>query len=97
MESILKEKGVSNWADLSKKSATDLRALLDTYGTKYRIIDPATWSEQAKLAHEGKWEALILRQQQLSGGTLETSKPTDSKVEKLLIKMGVLKRWKRMT
>ena len=95
MESILKEKGLSNWHDVAQKSPNELRALLDTYGTKYRIIDPSTWSEQAKLAADGKWEDLMLRQKQLSGGSQDSANPSDSKVEKLLIKLGVLKRWKK--
>lgn len=95
MEEVLKSKGIATWADLADKSPADLRTLLDSYGSKYKIIDPATWSEQAALARDGNWDQLINRQKQLSGGTLEVSSATDSKVEKMLIKMGVLKRYKK--
>jgi len=95
MESVLKEKGINNWADLASNSPEDIRAILDSYGAKYKIIDPITWPEQASLARDGKWEALIARQKELSGGTMEVSNVTDSKVEKMLIKLGLLKKYKK--
>lgn len=95
MEAILKDNGISNWATLASKSESDLRKILDSYGSKYKIIDPVTWAEQAMLASSGDWKGLIARQKELSGGTLETSASSESKVEKLLVKKGVIKRWKK--
>lgn len=95
MESILKDNGVKTLSSLGSKSVSEIQAILDSFGNRYRIIDPVTWPEQAALAAEGKWQELIKRQKQLSGGTLETSKSTDSKVEKILIKKGIIKKWKQ--
>lgn len=95
MEKVLHEKGVNTWADLAARSPKDLRSLLDSYGAKYKIIDPATWPEQASMARDGRWDELIARQKQLSGGTLEVTSGTDSKVEKMLVKLGLLKRFKQ--
>jgi len=90
MNEVLGNAGVNNWEDLASKSTADIRAILDSVNHKrYRIIDPAPWPEQAKLAMEGKWDENDLGRK--AGATGQT----DSKVEKLLIKLGVLKRWKQ--
>lgn len=95
MESVLKDNKIKTWDDLSNSSLDGLRKILDSYGSKYKIIDPATWPEQARMANQGDWEGLIARQKQLSGGSLEVSQETDSKVEKMLIRMGLLKKFKQ--
>ncbi|HHH53958.1 MAG TPA: DUF4332 domain-containing protein [Bacteroidetes bacterium] len=96
MNEFLRNNGVMTWADLAAKDPKDIKSLLDKEGNKYRIIDPETWPAQAALARDGKWEELIAMQKQLDTGRKGNSAQiTDSKVEKLLIKMGVLKRWKQ--
>ncbi len=97
MDSILKKHDVHTWKELSEHTHESLRAILDKENpTRYRIIDPATWPGQAKLAHEGNWEELIRIQKQLdTGRTNVGDKETDSKVEKLLIKLGAIKKWKQ--
>ena len=45
-------------------------------------------------ASKGDWEGLIETQKQLSGGKTGAVS-SDSKVEKILIRMGVLNRWKQ--
>ncbi len=91
MESVLHENGVATWSELSGKSEGDLRGILDKYGDKYRIIDPSDWPAQAKLAANGQWDDLIALQKGLGS---QTGAETDSKVEKIMIKLGILKQWK---
>lgn len=94
MEELLKNEGINTWADLASKNADYFRSILDKGGNKYSMIDPTTWAGQAVLARDGNWEDLIDMQKKLdTGRTNQTSEETDSKVEKILIKMGVLKRW----
>lgn len=96
MNKFLSDNGIKTWADLAAAKAKSIRKLLDNEGNKYRIIDPTTWPAQAALARDGKWDELIAMQKELDAGKKGQSKQlTDSKVEKLLIKMGVLKRWKQ--
>lgn len=97
MNEILNNAGIMNWSDLSTKSTGDIRAILDSVNAKrYRIIDPSSWPEQAGLAASGDFESLIKLQKNLSSGrSAGATGETDSKVEKLLIKMGVIKRWKQ--
>lgn len=96
MESVLHENGVNSWSELSGKSEAELRAILDKYGDKYRIIDPSSWSAQASKAAAGDWDGLITLQKSLDGGKGDTgNNQTDSKLEKLMIKMGLLRRYKQ--
>lgn len=97
MDEVLKKYGIHTWKELAASTPESLRALLDKENaTQYRIIDPATWPQQAQLAHEGKWEELIALQKRLDTGRANVGDGlTDSKVEKLLIKLGAIKRWKQ--
>ena len=96
MESVLHENGVTSWSDLAGKSEGDLRDILNKYGDKYRIIDPSSWSAQASKAAAGDWDGLISLQKSLDGGKGNTgNNNTDSKLEKLMTKMGLLKRYKQ--
>ncbi len=84
MESVLKENGISTWADLSNQSQDDLQAILNKYGDKYKIIDPSDWAVQAKFANNADWEGLIANQKEDG---------SDSKAEKLMVKLGIIKQW----
>ncbi|MBT8231100.1 MAG: hypothetical protein HKO66_02815 [Saprospiraceae bacterium] len=86
MESVLKENGISTLAMLSRNSESDLRAILDGYGDKYKIIDPSNWAEQAALAADRNFDGLIATQK---------SDGSESKAEKLFIKLGILKGYKQ--
>jgi len=59
MEKVLHENGIDSWRELGRKSEQDLRAMLDKYGGKYKIIQPGSWIEEARLAAEGKVDELI--------------------------------------
>lgn len=95
MNEVLNNAGINTWTDLSNHSEDSLRKILDDAGgDKYRIVDPATWPSQAALAAAGDWDELISAQKQLGGGNTGSGE-SDAKVEKLMIKMGLLKRWKQ--
>lgn len=81
LESVLKENGIKNWADLSIRSYGELRAILDKYGGRYAIVDPTSWPKQASLAKREKWDKLI--QLQSEGGS-------ESKLKKILLKLEIL-------
>lgn len=96
MNEFLRNNGIKTWADLAATKSEDIKALLDKEGNRYRIIDPKTWPAQAALARDGEWDKLIAMQKDLNAGKEgKSTQSTDSKVEKLLIKMGVLRRWKK--
>lgn len=97
MNEVLNNAGVTTWSELAAKTPGEIRAILDAVNAKrYRIIDPTSWPDQAALANDGDWEGLIKVQKNLDSGRAQgATGETDSKVEKLLIKMGVLKKWKQ--
>jgi len=96
MDALLKKNGITNWADLSTKTFDELRGLLDKENpTRYKIINPTTWPEQAGLAAKGKFEELILLQKDLDTGKTNTLGNTDSKLEKIMLRLGLLKKWKQ--
>jgi predicted flap endonuclease-1-like 5' DNA nuclease len=97
MDEVLKKYNINTWKELASNSPEDLRAILDKENpTRYRIIDPTTWPEQARLANTDDWEGLIKYQKRLDTGRIDVGDgATDAKVEKLLIKMGLLKKWKK--
>lgn len=95
MEEVLKTNGIVDFTTLAGKSKEDLRAILDKYEGKYKIIDPTTWPQQAKLASDKEWENLIQLQKDLDGGSETAQGETDSKLEKYLVKIGAIKQWKK--
>jgi predicted flap endonuclease-1-like 5' DNA nuclease len=95
MEEVLKENGIHDFSTLAATSPAALREILNKYGDKYRIIDPNTWPQQAGLANDRKWNDLIALQKTLDTGRSDTANTgeTDSKLEKWLIKAGIIRRW----
>lgn len=95
MESILKENGITTLSALAGKSTSEIQAVLDKYGDKYKIIDPLTWSQQAGYAAKGDFDGLIDLQKKLDAGKDNAVGKTDSKLEKYLIKTGAIKSFKQ--
>lgn len=67
-EELLKEYGVTNWSILAANGAENLKAILRKAGPPFDMLDPSTWSEQARLAANGEWERLKKYQDYLIGG-----------------------------
>lgn len=65
---LLAAENIINFKDLSKCSAKKLKGILDAAGNKFKMHDPTTWPDQAKLAAAGKWTELEELQKELSGG-----------------------------
>jgi predicted flap endonuclease-1-like 5' DNA nuclease len=95
MNEVLNDNGIHNWADLASKSPVELNAILGKYGDKYRIIDPSTWHIQAGLANDGAWDELINLQKNLDTGKDTNISQTNAKVEKVMVKLGFLKKYKQ--
>lgn len=65
---LLNEAGIMTFSDLAKAKKTKVQKVLAAAGPRYKMHDPATWMEQAKLAAAGKWEQLDALQKELKGG-----------------------------
>jgi predicted flap endonuclease-1-like 5' DNA nuclease len=85
---LLANNGVSSWADLASKSPDEIKPILEAAGSAYKMMDPTSWPQQAKLAAEGQWSALIEYQRFLDGGK-ETEGDFDSaaKAEDMALKI----------
>lgn len=71
IEGLLKDAGFESWEAVANAELDKLQAVLDEAGSRYRMHDPGTWAQQAKLAAEGKWEELEALQDRLKGGREE--------------------------
>jgi predicted flap endonuclease-1-like 5' DNA nuclease len=68
IEALLQESGIRTWAQLGTSSVQTLSAVLDKAGPRFKLANPESWSEQARLAHGGQWLALKNLQDELVGG-----------------------------
>ena len=64
--SLLKADGITTFAELAAADPARLKDVLKR--ADLQMMDPATWSMQARLAADGKWEELKALQEQLKGG-----------------------------
>ena len=65
--------GLKSYASVATASIEDIKAILSKGGSNYATHDPSTWSEQAKLASEGKWPELNKLKEKLIGGVNASS------------------------
>jgi predicted flap endonuclease-1-like 5' DNA nuclease len=65
---LLNANDIYDLADLAGTSVERLRAILGGAGRRFRLADPASWPEQAKLGASGMWEALTELQSRLRAG-----------------------------
>lgn len=63
---LFNKKGIHTFADLSGSKVGDLRDILAAGDLSQH--DPKTWSKQATLAKNGKWDQLEVLQDELKGG-----------------------------
>jgi large subunit ribosomal protein L27 len=68
IEGLLNEAGINTWAEMAEAPVEKIQAILDEAGPRYRMHDPATWSQQARLAADGQWAELEDLQDRLKGG-----------------------------
>ncbi len=62
---LLVAENITTFTALANSNAKTLRNILDAAGNRFKIYDPATWAKQAKLAADGKWDALKTLQKEL--------------------------------
>lgn len=68
IEKLLNENEIYTWQELAQAPVDRLRQILSGAGERYRIHDPKSWPDQAKLAAEGRWKELDELQDVLLGG-----------------------------
>jgi len=94
-EKVLQKNGIKNWSLLAQKTPKQLRIFLDNEDEqRFRLVDPHTWPKQAKLAEDKKWNDLIDLQKKLNKQPTSSSTDDSSKLENVMIQLGLLRKWK---
>ncbi|XOB99311.1 helix-hairpin-helix domain-containing protein [Deinococcota bacterium DY0809b] len=68
IERLLQRAGVRSFEELAATPVARLKELLAAGGRRFRLADPRTWPQQARLAAEGRWDELEAYQKMLKGG-----------------------------
>ena len=68
IESLLADAGIHTLRDLAGTEVERLQDILQAAGDRYRLHDPSTWPEQARLAAEGEWDQLKTFKEYLNAG-----------------------------
>ena len=76
IEEMLNEGGLTTFASVADAPTERIQAILDEGGPRYRVHDPSSWAQQARLAADGKMDELQDLKDRLSGGR-DTSAPTE--------------------
>ncbi len=65
---LFKTNGISTFAQISKMSVAEMSAILDKGGSRFKLANPGSWAEQARLAYENRWSELKVLQDALYAG-----------------------------
>jgi len=68
IQEILYGAGIKTFAQLADTDVAHLEQILTTAGEQYRLADPSSWPEQARLVAAGDWAGLQTLQDSLIGG-----------------------------
>ncbi|CDF81103.1 conserved hypothetical protein [Formosa agariphila KMM 3901] len=68
IEQLFFNAGITTWKALSETSVAKCQEVLNGGGEAFKVHNPGTWPEQAKLAYEGQWKKLLEWQDILEGG-----------------------------
>ena len=65
---LLQADGIETFSDLAKAKVGTLSKILKDAGPRFSMHKPNSWPKQARLARDGKMDALKKLQDKLSGG-----------------------------
>jgi predicted flap endonuclease-1-like 5' DNA nuclease len=68
IEQLLYAEGIYTWDALANTTVEKIKIILQNAGPRYKMHNPQTWPEQAKMAANGQWEELKKWQDKLKGG-----------------------------
>jgi predicted flap endonuclease-1-like 5' DNA nuclease len=68
IDAVLKENGIRTFKDLAASSVPTLSAILDKAGPRFKLANPGTWAEQARMCANNQWDALKKYQDELTAG-----------------------------
>lgn len=68
IESLLNKGGLYTFQDIIDAGPEKIKEILLKSGPQYKVHDPSTWGDQARLAMDEKWDDLLQMQSNLKGG-----------------------------
>ena len=77
IKELFNNAGVSTFAQVAKMSVPEMSAILDKGGPRFKLANPGSWAEQARLAANNEWTALKKLQDELYAGV--AAAPDDGK------------------
>jgi predicted flap endonuclease-1-like 5' DNA nuclease len=75
---LLKNNGVTTFDKLSRMSVPEISAILASGGARFKLANPGSWAQQARLCHENRWTELKTLQDELYAGVDAKEVPDDS-------------------
>lgn len=71
---LFKASGINTFAQLAALSQADMLKVLDNGGSHFKLANPSTWAQQARMCHENRWIELRNLQKTLDGGVAKSDK-----------------------
>lgn len=68
IKELFNANGVSTFEQVSKMSVAQMSEILDKGGPRFKLANPGSWAEQARLAATNQWPALKKLQDELYAG-----------------------------
>lgn len=68
---LMNEDGIHTFEDMANANIEKLNAVLEKAGPRFRLANPSTWAQQARLAAAGQWVELKALQDSLDGGVVK--------------------------
>lgn len=68
IQELFHNQDVKTWKALSECTVDKCQTVLNSGGDRFKMHNPGTWPEQAKMAYEGNWKQLLKWQDELDGG-----------------------------
>ena len=65
---LFKENGAGTFDKVMNLSVPEMNAILEKGGSRFKLANPGTWAEQARLCHENRWSELQVLQDSLYAG-----------------------------
>lgn len=62
---LLNNQGINTFSQIKRMSKEELEEILEKGGSRFKLLNPASWPKQASLADEGRWEELSSYQKRL--------------------------------
>ena len=78
ISALLKNNGIHSFSQLAQLSVTQITAILAQGGPRFKLANPSSWAEQAKLASDNRWAELKALQDHLHAG-VDLDKNNDQK------------------